>query len=441
MPLNWPTSKLRDLADVRVSNVDKKSYAAERPIRLCNYMDVYANDYLTSALIDFMRATASPSEIERFALHAGDVVITKDSETPDDIGVPAVMVEDIDGLVCGYHLALIRPKASVHPTFLAKQLASAQTIRYFAAHATGSTRFGLTIGTIEKLDVPNPPIAEQSKIAEVHSTVDRAIEQTEALIAKQQRIKIGLMQDLLTRGIDEHGDLRSEQTHKFKDSPLGRIPVEWEVRDLQSLLANVSSPMRSGPFGSALLKEELVDSGVPLLGIDNVLPERFVPDFKRFVSPKKAVQLHRFRVRPRDLMITIMGTVGRCCVVPENIGEALSSKHVWTLSLNQDLYSPFLACLQINHSPWVHEHFARDQQGGIMASIRSETLRTTRLPTPPPPEMLRIKQILRAAADDLRKIENTMGKMALLKSGLMQDLLTGNRRVTALLERREGVMT
>ena len=290
-----------------------------------------------------------------------------------------------------------------------------------------------------KISTPTPPPDEQAKIAEVLSTVDRAIEQTEALIAKQQRIKTGLMQDLLIRGIDEHGNLRSEQTHKFKDSPLGRIPVEWEVRDLQSLLANVSSPMRSGPFGSALLKEELVESGVPLLGIDNVLPERFVPDFRRFVSPKKAVQLHRYRVRPRDLMITIMGTVGRCCVVPENIGEALSSKHVWTLSLNQDLYSPFLACLQINHSPWVHDHFARDEQGGIMASIRSETLRTTRLPTPPPPEMLRIEQVLRAAADDLRQIENMMGKVALLKTGLMQDLLTGNRRVTALLERREAV--
>ena len=292
-----------------------------------------------------------------------------------------------------------------------------------------------------RISTPTPPPDEQAKIAEVLSTVDRAIEETEALIAKQQRIKTGLTQDLLTRGIDEHGNLRSEQFHEFKDSPLGRIPVEWEVRDLQSLLANVSSPMRSGPFGSALLKEELVESGVPLLGIDNVLPERFVPNFKRFVSPKKAVQLHRYRVRPRDLMITIMGTVGRCCVVPENIGEALSSKHIWTLSLNQDLYSPFLACLQINHSPWVHVHFARDEQGGIMASIRSETLRTTRLPTPPPPEMLRIEQVLRAAADDLRKIENMMGKVALLKTGLMQDLLTGNRRVTALLERREGVTT
>ena len=76
-----------------------------------------------------------------------------------------------------------------------------------------------------------------------------------------------------------------------------------------------------------------------------------------------------------------------------------------------------------------------------MASIRSETLRTTQLPTPPPPEMLRIEQVLRAASDDLQQIENMMGKVAALKTGLMQDLLTGNRRVTALLERREGVST
>ena len=316
-----------------------------------------------------------------------------------------------------------------------------QREQYLKGQTSGSGIPHIDKAVFGNLAITEFDLREQSKIGEVLSTVDRAIKETEALIAKQQRIKTGLMQNLLTRGIDEHGNLRSEQTHEFKDSPLGRIPVEWGVRDLQSLLANVRSPMRSGPFGSALLKEELVESGVPLLGIDNVLPEKFVPEFKRFVPPKKTVQLHRYRVRPRDLMITIMGTVGRCCVVPENIGEALSSKHVWTLSLNQDLYSPFLACLQINHSPWVHDHFARDEQGGIMASIRSETLRTTRLPTPPPPEMFRIEQVLRAASDDLQQVESMIGKVAALKAGLMQELLMGNRRVTTLLERREGVTT
>jgi len=116
------------------------------------------------------------------------------------------------------------------------------------------------LGKLGLFEFPKP---EQTKIAEVLSTVDRAIEQTEALIAKQQHIKTGLMQDLLTKGIDEHGNLRDEATHEFKDSPLGRIPVEWGVVDIQSSLANVDTPMRSGPVGSALLKEELVASGVP----------------------------------------------------------------------------------------------------------------------------------------------------------------------------------
>ena len=75
-------------------------------------------------------------------------------------------------------------------------------------------------------------LTEQKKIAEILSTVDKAIEQTEQLIAKYQRIKTGLMQDLLTKGIDENGNIRSEETHEFKDSPLGRIPLEWEVVEL-----------------------------------------------------------------------------------------------------------------------------------------------------------------------------------------------------------------
>ena len=96
------------------------------------------------------------------------------------------------------------------------------------SRSAGGGRAGLSKQLLEQVPIPLPPVPEQTKMAEVLSTVDRAIEETEALIAKQQRIKTGLMQDLLTRGIDEHGNLRSEQFHEFKDSPLRRIPVEWD---------------------------------------------------------------------------------------------------------------------------------------------------------------------------------------------------------------------
>jgi type I restriction enzyme S subunit len=303
--------------------------------------------------------------------------------------------------------------------------------------AIGSTVKGISIDQLLSFEIEAPPKPEQTKIAEILSTVGRAIEQTEALIAKQQRLKIGLMQDLLTRGIDEHGNLRSEQTHKFKDSPLGRIPVEWEVKRIDELLANVDPPMRSGPFGSALLKEELVDAGIPLLGIDNVHTEKFVAQFSRFVDPKKAQTLKRYYVRPRDIMITIMGTVGRCCVVPDQIGTALSSKHTWTISLDQEIYSSYLACLQINHAPWVLNHFAKDEQGGIMSSIKSDTLRSTLLPVPPMDELMAIEARMKSLTGDYEIKVDLLKKLRALKTALMQEFLTGRKRVTTLLDGKD----
>jgi type I restriction enzyme S subunit len=304
---------------------------------------------------------------------------------------------------------------------------------YLKGQTSGSGIPHVDKEVLGKLEILKLPPDEQKLVANILNNLDRAIKQTEALISKQQLIRTGLMQDLLTKGIDKHGNLRSEATHVFKDSTLGRIPEEWDVKELKSLLADVDPAMRSGPFGGALLKEELAEAGIPLLGIDNVLPEEFVSDYKRFVPPKKAEQLRRYLVRPRDLMITIMGTVGRCCVVPDDIGEALSSKHVWTISIDQAKYSPYVACFQINYSPWVLEHFAKDEQGGIMASIRAETLRTTKLPVPPRNELEQIECVLRSISADLVEKELLSEKLCSLKVGLMHDLLTGERRVTSLL--------
>ena len=101
----WQVFNLDELADIRVSNVDKKSLPGETSVRLCNYMDVYSNDYITKDL-EFMEATASVAECEKFKVELGDVLITKDSETPDDIGIPSVTLDEMDNFVCGYHLAV-----------------------------------------------------------------------------------------------------------------------------------------------------------------------------------------------------------------------------------------------------------------------------------------------------------------------------------------------
>jgi hypothetical protein len=107
LPPGWREERLQDVVELRTSNVDKKSADAEEPVKLCNYVDVYHHDRIDSD-IDFMEATASQAQIERFSLKVGDVVITKDSESPHDIGVPALVSESIPDLVCGYHLTILR---------------------------------------------------------------------------------------------------------------------------------------------------------------------------------------------------------------------------------------------------------------------------------------------------------------------------------------------
>lgn len=304
------------------------------------------------------------------------------------------------------------------------------------ARSSGGGRGGLSKAILEVVPIELPPLREQQKVAQILDTLDTAIYETEAIIAKLKAVKQGLLHDLLTRGIDADGELRPPQTeapHLYKESLLGWIPKEWAVKQLVELLADVDPAMRSGPFGSALLKQEFVEVGVPLLGIDNVQTERFVASYTRFVTPQKFAQLARYAVRPDDLMITIMGTVGRCCLIPEDIGNALSSKHTWTISLNQDAYSPYLAMLQINYSPWVIERFARDQQGGTMAAIRSETLRSMMLPAPPPKEQYLIEKRLRELSRRIELEVDSLTKRYAEKAGLMDDLLTGRIRVTPLL--------
>ena len=135
-----------------------------------------------------------------------------------------------------------------------------------------------------------PLFLEQRQIATILDTIDNTIRRTEQIVTMLGQVKQGLLHDLLTRGIDGNGEIRdpTRNPDQFKTRGSWRIPVGWDVASVQNLLAPVTPAMRSGPFGSALLKHELVAKGVPLLGIDNVHVERFVREFVRFVTPAKA---------------------------------------------------------------------------------------------------------------------------------------------------------
>ena len=428
MNANWSTCKLSDIADVRVSNVDKKTSSAETPVKLCNYMDVYANDYVTKS-IDFMVASASKSEIDRFRLQAGDVIITKDSETPDDIGVPAVVTDSIDGLVCGYHLALIRPRSDVIDSiYLAKQLSTAPISRYFSSNASGSTRFGLPINVIEDARIPVAPKPEQTKIAQILSTVDRAIEQTEALIAKQQRIKTGLMQDLLTRGIDEHGKLRSEQTHQFKDSPLGRIPVEWKSGYFESC---ISGSPKNGIYKPQSAYSE---QGTPIIRIDAFgHGDRINAQSQKRVLLSKS-EIDQYRLREGEILINRVNSIqylGKTALV-EHLSEAtVFESNMMRLTIDQRRMLPDFALLLLT-GPAAFIHFLRNAKLAVaQASINQHDVISLPIQRPHLEEQRAICERIASNGGSIKNTFSGLEKLHRVKTALMHDLLTGKRRVNS----------
>ncbi len=167
---------IRSIADVIASPVNKKSVKGQPPVRLCNYMDVYSNNAIHGQ-IDFMKATASSSEILRFTLQKGDVVITKDSEDPYDIATPSFIAEDIDNLVCGYHLVILRPKNNlINGRFLFHLLNSYWARHRFYPYAQGTTRYGIVSDAYDKIKVPLPSMEKQGVYADALDSLNHQFE-------------------------------------------------------------------------------------------------------------------------------------------------------------------------------------------------------------------------------------------------------------------------
>jgi type I restriction enzyme S subunit len=178
------------VAPVAFSSVDKKSVEGELPVRLCNYTDVFYNRRIRAEM-DFMAATANPVERNRWSLKRGDVLFTKDSETPDEIGIPAFVEADMPNVLCGYHLGLARPDAQLlDGAYLAEAFASPKLAVHFARIANGVTRFGLTLGATNQLPIPLPSLAEQQAIAGLLDGVDVTVGQ-----AKREQDTLRLLKE------------------------------------------------------------------------------------------------------------------------------------------------------------------------------------------------------------------------------------------------------
>lgn len=397
----WTTDQLENLVDIRVSNVDKKSIGNEPSVRLCNYMDVYSNEYITSN-IQFMKATAAKIQISKFIVKKGDVMITKDSETPDDIGIAAVSLEDFEDVVCGYHLALFKPyKEIIGGEFLAKQLGQYEVNRHFANKANGSTRYGLTLDVIKSAIIPFPvSVGKQREIAHILTACDTVIKKTQSAIAKYKAIKQGLLHDLFTRGLDSNGKLRPSYQDApilYKDSELGMMPKEWKVNPLNDIFS-VSS-------GNALTQNNIQHGTCPVYGGNGIngYHNQYLFDKKRL----------------------IIGRVGEYC------GNVFITKpHSWVTDnaliisffngiVNLSFWLYYLNFLNLNNLAYAAAQPVIT--GNLLSKVKSVNIESE--------EQEKIVKRLSTLDNKLQTEEILLQKYQSIKRGLMGDLLGGKKEV------------
>jgi type I restriction enzyme S subunit len=393
----WREVPLASVADIRFSSVNKVAQPGEEPVRLCNYTDVYNNDYI-KADMDFMRATSTRSEIERFGLQIGDVIITKDSETPDDIGIP-----------------LLRPnQEEVDPTFLAKQLAHYRLARYFGRQANGTTRYGLSTDSIANAPLYLPRPEDQRCASLLMRMVDMHIAQTEAVMAKLKQVRTGMLHDLLSYGLDENGQIRDPIAHpeQFKESRLGWIPRDWNECYLGQWA--IFQP------GYAFKNHELSNSGWQVVRISNLHKEDF--PFWHYSGPIRDSWI----VNNGDLLFSWAGVASSIDAYIYRGSKALLNQHIYNLKIDSDSERYFVYHCLCRLLPKLRLYI---EGGAGQLHLSKDKIEKILLPKPPSQELCNILTVIEAHEANRNQETNILLKLEKIKAGLQDDLLTGRVRV------------
>ncbi|MBD2503845.1 restriction endonuclease subunit S [Anabaena azotica] len=364
-------------------------------------------------------------ESREIALEEGDIILTKDGT----IGRVAI-IDKLPGLATiNSTMMLIRVRSPLVPRYVYHYLTGDKFQKLVADKVSGSSIPHIFQRDMVELTIPVPSESEQHYIAEILDSIDSAIAHTTSIIAKLKQIKAGLLHDLLTRGLDENGELRNAIAHpeQFKDSPLGLIPKDWEVVKLESVL-------NGRPKNGYSPKEVDEWTGTLMLGLSCLTEEGFEPcQLKNapLKDPKVSnailhdgdFLLSRSNTRERVALAGIYRDIGVPCIYPDLMMR---------LSLYEKTNPRFLELL-LQHFP-VRRQLTSNAQGtsGSMVKIGSQTVIGVVIALPDPVEQVSIIHGIDQHDTRIREEEAYLEKLKLHKKGLMHDLLTGKVRVNQI---------
>lgn len=286
----------------------------------------------------------------------------------------------------------IIPNDTVDISYLAYAMEHMDLAKYF----TGATIPHIYFKDYQKEELPLPILDEQRKIAAV-------LDKVSDLIAKrrQQLDKLDLL-------------IKSRFVEIFYNTTGN---ANWPI----VTMADISTDMRTGPFGSALHHDEFVETGIFVLGIDNAVENRFSYNRMRYITEEKYEQLKRYTVRPGDVIITIMGTVGRSAVIPDNIPKAINSKHLACLTIDRSKAQPTFICSAFQMHPEIRQQLTGQAKGAIMDGLNLTIIKKLCFKLPPIEMQNKFVEFFNLTENTKTTISRSLEKLETLKKALMQE--------------------
>jgi len=395
VPKEWEVVRLGDICDEIYYGITAKTTEKNTGIKMLRTTDIknYSSDWNN---LPFCEITEKRSNLDKYFLKRGDLIVAR----AGTVGVSVLVERDFNDTVFGSYLIKIRPKSKVNSEFLHYFFQSHTYWKHLLA-AQGSTLKNINLPLLKSLKLPLPPLPEQQKIAEILSTVDSAIEKVNQAIARTERLKKGLMQELLTKGIG----------HKeFKDTEIGRIPKEWEVVRLKES-KEIDLIMGQSPPGKSYNKK---GEGLPFIQGKAEFGNMYPSPILWTTQPTKIAE-------EGDILISVRAPVGDVNICPYRlcIGRGLAAIRIKEGS-------------NIFYFYWFQKEKQRIEsigKGSTFKAITKDELSNIFIPFPSLPEQQKIAEILSTVDKRLVLLRNKKEKMERIKKGLMNDLLTGKRRV------------
>lgn len=317
---------------------------------------------------------------------------------------------------------------------------AAQLIQHQSAElrrvAQGTTFEAISKTDLQTLQLRIPPGAELPVIAEILTTLDTAIHQTEAIVEKLKQVKQGLLHDLLTRGMNGNGELRpsyEEKPELYKESLAGWIPREWTPCGVLDVAAKDRQCILTGPFGADLGQADFKSEGVPVLRIGNVQAGYIDWTDTQFVTPEKAATLGKYCVREGDLLFARQGaTTGRSALADLRANGALINYHIIRVAVDHQLCDPTYLYALFNSSR-SRSQVDQAKGRGTREGINSDQIASLLFALPQIDEQRTAVARINAMEHNIAVEYSMLRKLREEKVGLMDDFLTGRVRVTPLL--------